>query len=106
MISSYTFFRIYYAEVFSNGHDFVTRKTEYASGNAMNLLIEFLFVCHASLNNLVVQLFMWLRIFVSATLWSVSTQCDVKRGAFTLRFFIAARCSLILVASFLEVCSV
>ncbi len=39
-------------------------------------------------------------------MWPVSTQCEAIRDTFTLQFFIANRCSLILVASFLEVCPV
>ncbi len=55
----------------------VARKTEYACGNSMHLLIEFLLESQASLNKRAVQLLAWLRIFVSARSkeWPVSTQC-------------------------------
>ncbi len=42
----------------------VARKTEYACGNSMHLLIEFLLESQASLNKRPVQLLAWLRIFV------------------------------------------
>ncbi len=56
----------------------VARKTEYACGNSMHLLIEFLLESQASLNKRAVQLLAWLRIFVSARSkeWPVSTQCE------------------------------
>ncbi len=78
----------------------VARRTEYACGNSMHLLIEFLLESQASLNKRAVQLPAWLRIFVSARSkeWPVSTQCEAIRDAFTLQFLIADRCSLILVA--------
>ncbi len=44
----------------------VARKIEYACGNSMHLLIEFLLESQASLKQRVVQLLAWLRIFVSA----------------------------------------
>ncbi len=65
-------------------------------GNSVHLFIKFLLLCHASLNNLAVQLFAWVKVFASAT-------CDPMRDAFTLQFLLAARCSLVLVASFIEV---
>ncbi len=60
------------------------------------LFIEFLLLSYASLNNLAVQLFAWVKVFVSV-------KCGSMRGAFTLLFILAARCSLVLVASFIEV---
>ncbi len=86
-------------------YSIVARRTEYACGNSMHLFIEFLFESQASLNKRAVQLLAWLKIFVSArsNVWPVSTQCEAIRDAFTLQFFIADRCSLILVASLLEV---
>ncbi len=58
--------------------------------------------------SLVVQLFAWLSIFASARFksWPVSTQCAAMSDALMLQFLIADRCSLSLVASFLEVCPV
>ncbi len=89
-------------------YSIVARKTEYACGNSMHLLIEFLLESQASLNKRAVQLRAWLRIFVSARSkeWPVSTQCEAIRDAFTLQFLIAGRCSLILVTSLREVCPV
>ncbi len=89
-------------------YSIVARRTGYACGNSMHLFIEFLFESQASLNKRAVQLLAWLRIFVStrSKVWPVSTQCEAIRDAFTLQFLIAARCSLILVASLLEVCAV
>ncbi len=86
----------------------VARKTEYACGNSMHLLFEFLLESQASLNKRAVQLLAWLRIFVSTRSkeWPVSTQCEAIRDAFTLQFLIADRRSLILVASLREVCPV
>ncbi len=86
----------------------VARKTEYACGNSMHLLIAFLLESQVSLNKRAAQLLAWLRIFVSARSkeWPVSTQCEAIRDAFKLQFLIADRCSLILVASLREVCPV
>ncbi len=86
----------------------LARKTEYACGNSMHLLIQFLLESHASLSKRAVQLQAWLRIFVSARSkeWPVSTHCEAIRDAFTLQFLTADRCSLILVASLREVCPV
>ncbi len=39
-------------------------------------------------------------------MWPVSTQCEAMRDAFTLQFPKTDRCSLILVACFLENCPV
>ncbi len=80
-------------------------KTEYACGNSMLVFIEFLFESQASLNKRAIELLAWLRIFVSARskMWPVSTQFEAMRGAFTLQFLITNQCTLILLASFLEV---
>ncbi len=87
-------------------YSIAARRTEWAYGNFMHLLSEFLFESQASLNKRAVQLMAWLRIFVSSRskIWLVSTQCEAIGDAFTLQFLIAELCSLILVASFLEVC--
>ncbi len=64
----------------------------------MHLFIECLFEGHASLNNHAVQLFAWLRIFVStrSMLWSVTTQCNAMRDALLMQFLIRVLLAMIM----------